>query len=118
MIRIVRFYQYLYYRFYDLIKLTGNYDVAFGASHFMSLFISLVIVNLLLLFKEHLNVIILGFSAVLSFLVVHVMNYVIILKDSNYELIIKEHGNEIPFKKIFFRFLIGLMLMVLIYRLF
>lgn len=44
-------YQYLYYRAYDLLSLTGNYDLAWGASHFLSLIFMLFISNVTIWLK-------------------------------------------------------------------
>lgn len=34
---LMKVYRYIYYRSYDILSLTGNYDLAWGAVHFLSL---------------------------------------------------------------------------------
>lgn len=43
--KVSAFYEYTYYRAYDLIKLTGNYDLSWSAAHYLAFFYSLFAIN-------------------------------------------------------------------------
>ncbi len=91
---MTKLYSYLFYRAFDLIKLTGSYDLAWGASHCLSLFLSLFIVNLMEVFKENIEWKTLGFVGLFIYVSIHIINYLIFLKEDKYKDIIENYSKE------------------------
>ncbi len=85
---MIRFYRYLFFRSYDLMKLTGNYDLAWGASHFLALFLGILNIKIL-----NSSGIINNFEkeatiGLIFYLGIHLLNYFLILKQDKFKLII------------------------------
>lgn len=97
-----KIYSYFYFRSYDLLALTGNYDIPFGASNFLSAFIMLSIevllfhVGLLSMVKQMQIVVAIAFGV---FLTMHAINYFLFLKGGRYRLIIEQFKGESKIKK-------------------
>ena len=87
-------YAYVYYRVFDLLGLTGNYDLPWGASHALSLFISLLVFNVTLRVQDNLDYTLVAICGVIMFLMLHVVHYFIFLKEDKYESIIGFFSNE------------------------
>jgi hypothetical protein len=115
---MLKFYRYLYYRAYDIIKLTGDYDLTWGASHFLSFFISLFIFDLILLFKWNIGQQALGFLGVLFFVFFHVLNYFFFLKGDKYKVVLEMYNLESKQTRLIGRLTILLSLVILIYIIF
>jgi hypothetical protein len=115
---MIKLYRYLFYRAFDLIKLTGNYDLAWGASHLMSLTFSLFLVNLMILFKEDVEFNILGIAGVLTFILIHIINYLVFLNKEEYKNIIDNYSKESKQQRRIGRISSIMILLVLIYSLF
>lgn len=90
----MRAYHYFYYRGYDLLKLTGNYDLAWGASHFMAFSLMMAVFNILHYFREWVDIITLGIFGLITFVLIHVLNFFIFLRESRFEAILKEFDKE------------------------
>jgi hypothetical protein len=115
---MIRLYRYLFYRAFDLIKLTGNYDLAWGASHLMSLTFSLFLVNLMILFKGGIEFNILGITGVLMFILIHIINYLVFFNKEEYKNIIESYSKESNQERRIGRISGVMIILVLIYTLF
>lgn len=116
-----KLYKYLYYRAYDLLSLTGNYDLAWGASHFLALFLTLLIGSIFLhcgIQKYIIEWKILGFGGIVLFLVFHLVNYFLFLKEENYKKVINNFSNEMYNSRIQGRIISIAAIIILVYFLF
>jgi hypothetical protein len=95
-------YFYLYYRAYDLLSLTGDYDQAWGASHFMSVYFSCFLIKLILLFPIPYSEL-LKIGVVSLCLIIQLFNYLIFVRNDNFKKIIARHENEARQTKLFGR---------------
>lgn len=79
-------YNYVYWRCYDLISLTGNYDLGWGASHFMTAILCLVLVNIYSTFNLYNVFILTETSAIFSigFLFLELINYLLFVRHEKY----------------------------------
>lgn len=91
---MLKIYKYTYYRAYDLLKLRGNFDLAWGASHYLALFYGLFSVNLILNFSRPNEKIWMKVLGIAIFFLIHVLNYFLFLKDGKYKSIIEHYGKE------------------------
>lgn len=111
-------YQYLYYRSYDLLSLTGTYDLAWGASHFMALILGVLTMRVLFFYGELLNVFTMGIFGVGSFLSLHILNYFVFLKNNRCREIVKQYAKETSTTKKLGRLILVITVAALIYSLF
>ncbi|MCF8258740.1 MAG: hypothetical protein K9J06_14385 [Flavobacteriales bacterium] len=95
-----KLYRYLFYRAFDLIKLTGNYDIVWGASHFLALFVGITVLRILFFFEKHLDAISMGGVVVAAFIISHGVNYFFFVKKDKYKNIIEYYDKESKRKKI------------------
>lgn len=89
-------YNYFYWRCYDLLSLTGNYDLAWGASHFMSVITGMTILKLFFqytLYKQW-SLAQVKIAAVLLFLLLELLNYLLFVRHERYIKVISEFQNE------------------------
>lgn len=111
-------YHYLYYRAFDLVQLTGNYDLAWGVSNFLVILLALFLAKLLSFFKDLMTLQVFWVFSVSMFLILHVINYFVVIKDKKYLGIVKEYAGESKVQKRVGR-LVGIMaIIVLVYSLF
>lgn len=113
-----KLYNYLFYRSYDLLKLTGNYDLAWGASHFLAFNLMLLGFIILSFFKESMNFISLGIGGVSGFLIAHLINYFIFLKNDKYKIVIEYYHKESKQQQKIGRLVTIMVVAVLIYSLY
>lgn len=116
----IKGYYYVYWRCYDLISLTGNYDLAWGASHFMSFTLCLLLINMYSAFNIYNIFSIQQTSAIFlfTFLFLELFNYIIFVKHEKYMEIVASHKEENSNLKLVGRVLLSAALVNLIYRLF
>lgn len=110
---MLKIYKYIYYRAYDLLGLTGKYDLAWSASYFMGVFLALIVFNILINFKYSLGSLMLSLSGMSVFAIVLIINYFIFLKGNGYRDIILNNKHESEYHR-----LIGRWALVLSYILF
>ncbi|MES2654046.1 MAG: hypothetical protein V4620_00555 [Bacteroidota bacterium] len=115
---MLKSYKFMYYRMFDLLQQFGNYDLAWGASHGLALFIGLCILNSLYLIGEYMNVKTMGALGVSTFLIIHIINYFLFLKDNKYKEVIEYYNKEPKNQKKIGRFIVIIMTVILIYSLF
>ena len=113
-------YNYLYYRSYDLLSLTGKFDLAFGASHLLSIMCTLVIQFLLLKVGVHDEAGQFTFilSSLFLFAIIHLINYSAFLKQNRYKAVIDKFRNESKGKMLIARTLSIILMISLMYSLF
>ncbi len=115
---MLNFYNYLYYRVYDLLSLTGNYDLEWGASHFIAANFTIFIEVIFLIFFIELEITVIGYSSVLLFLLIHLLNYFLFLKNDRYKIIITKYQKEPRFVKISGRIILCFLFIALMYSCF
>lgn len=108
----------MYYRAFDLIQLTGNYDVGWGASNFLVILIALFLAKLLSYFKDLMTIQIFGVFSVSMFIILHIINYFVFIKDKKYLGIVKEYVGESKVQKRVGRLVVITAIIVLVYSLF
>ena len=100
---IKRSYDYIFWRCYDLISLTGKYDLGWSASYFLSLTQSIFCFGLFSVFnlKRCVNLFQLQVLCVTVYLILLAINYLIFVRGEKYKSIISLFQNEnITHKKI------------------
>ena len=115
---MIRFYRYLFFRSYDLMKLTGNYDLAWGASHFLALFLGILnikIINSLGIINNFEKEATIG---LIFYFGIHLLNYFLFLKQDKFKLIISLYSAESNSVRILGRLTIIILFVMLIYSLF
>jgi hypothetical protein len=113
-------YYFVYYRCYDLLRITGNYDLAFGASHFLSLFQAALVSILLTLIIQGSDLP-LSFTVtlfVLVFLTFEFVNYFIFVKNGFYAEVVERFESENKIRKYSWRVVVLTATAILVYQLF
>jgi len=111
-------YNYFYWRCYDLLSLTGNYDLPWGASHFLSLILGVTTFRILLEYFKHSYKNFAGITGLSIFLLLELLNYFLFLRKDKYLEIQSEYKNEPRKTKRFARVVFILLLVGGIYSLF
>lgn len=115
---MTRVYHYFFFRAYDLLGLSGNYDLAWGASHFTSMFFSILILKFLLILNLTLEWHQYGVLGVIIFILFHLLNYFIFLRESRYKAVVDSYSNEGILQRIIGRSLSITFMLILVYSLF
>lgn len=93
---IMKVYQYIYYRAYDLFGMTGTYDLAWGTIHFLSFMECAIIVPLYFRLGLPYDSANIWYKAMmtLSYVVPLIINYFLFHRNKKYEKIINDFKNE------------------------
>jgi hypothetical protein len=113
-----KFYSYLYYRSFDFLRLTGRYDLAWGASNFLSLLISIFVVKVMTSIIHFSSWKLIGAFSLPIYFGLLVVNYFLFLKKEKYIKIIESLEAESPQSRKNSRIIAVLIIGLLVYSLF
>jgi hypothetical protein len=118
--QIRKAYNYFYWRCYDLIFLTGEFDLGWGASHFMSFILCLVLVNIyrtLQLYDKFTHIQTSVFF-LFVFIALELFKYLLFVRNEKHKEIIASHKKENQRTKKAGRMLLVFIIIYLTYSLF
>lgn len=108
----MNYLHYVFYRSYDLVGLTGTYDLAWGASHFLSIFCNVIALNIYLKLNVEFDILYISSASVFIFIVSHVLLYFVMLRNNKYLIIIKKYSQESNGQKTIGRIVTALLFIV------
>lgn len=108
-------YKYIFYRAYDLLRMTGNYDVAFGASHLLSFLWSILTGILIFDFYENPDRSFAVSSLLLVYVISQIIHHVYFLKNDNYLFVVKKFETEKSRTRDIARFFTLLIILLILY---
>jgi hypothetical protein len=108
-------YKYIFYRIYDLLRITGNYEVAFGASNLLSFLWSILTGILIFNFYENPDKSFVVSSLLLVYVISQIIHHVYFLKNNNYQFVLQKFETEKSRTRNFARFFTLLIILLILY---
>lgn len=92
--KILFIYSYVFYRFYDIAKFSGNYNDGWITSHFMSNIFTFSLYVLIGFIFEINDYTFAAYFCLFMYFVLISINYFIFIKDDKYKIIVNNFNKE------------------------